>query len=64
MTTYFTEERVSHMSFLEGSSLNKTILDGFELNDDQVTNWRTYRSQFYSTYHYPIVKEFIKTYIK
>ena len=64
VTSYFTEERVSHMKFLEGSSLNKTILDGFELNDDQVANWRVYRSQFNATYHYPIVREFFKAYVK
>ena len=65
VTSYFTEERVSHMKFLEGASLEKTILDGFELTDEQITNWRaSYRSQFNMAYHYPIVREFLKAYVK
>ena len=64
VTSYFTEERVGHMKFVKDAKLDKTILDGFELSDDQVTNWRTYRSQFYMNYHYPIVRAFISAYVK
>lgn len=61
--SYFTSERVGQMSFLKDAKI-KTILDGMELTSEQVTNWRSYKSEFYSNYHYPIVRLFFETYVK
>lgn len=61
--SYFTSERVGQMSFLKDAKI-KAILDGMELTAEQVTNWRSYKAEYYSNYHYPITKLFIETYIK
>ena len=61
--SYFASERVGQMPFLKDAKI-KTILDGMELTSEQVSNWRTYKSEFNSTYHYPIVKLFFETYVK
>lgn len=61
--SYFTSERVGQMSFLKDKKI-KTILDGMELTSEQVSNWRTYKAEFNSTYHYPIVRLFFETYVK
>ena len=61
--SYFTSTRVGQMSFLKDAKI-KTILDGMELTSDQVTNWRSYKHEYYMNYHYPIVKLFLDTYVK
>ena len=63
LISYFTSDRVGQMSFLKDAKI-KTILDGMELTSEQVTNWRSYKSEFYSNYHYPIVRLFLETYVK
>lgn len=63
LISYFTSDRVGQMSFLKDTKI-KTILDGMELTSEQVTNWRSYKSEFYSNYHYPIVRLFLETYVK
>ena len=64
VVSYFTEERVNHMNFLKNSSIDPKVLDGFDLTDEQVADWRNYRSQFYMARHYPIARLFISTYVK
>ena len=63
VSSYFTTTRREKMPFLQNSNLF-SALDCFELTDEQVENWRTYRSTFYQNYHNPIAKLFIETYVK
>ena len=69
LSSYFTEERVSHIKFLKDSTI-QSVLDGMELSDDlydvRMYNGNKYyvlSDKFRQTYHYPIVKLFIDTYI-
>ena len=67
--SYFTEERVNKMAYLTNATCTK-VLNGMSLTDDQIANWSvrdhpelSYKTTYCSTYHYPIVKEFINYYI-
>ena len=62
VSSYFTEERVNHMTFIKSSGITAT-LDGMELSDEQFENWGSYSSEFYKEYHYPITKLFFDYYL-
>ena len=66
VSSYFTQDRVAKMAYLQNTSITK-VLDGMTLTDDQVAKWRDkvepYKATFDSIYHYPIAKEFINYYI-
>ena len=69
LESFFTEERANHISCLKNTTI-KSVLDGMELSSDLYNereyNGKTYYSlsdKFKQTYHYPIVNQFLNTYV-
>lgn len=60
--TYYTEERVKHLTFLNGSNVETKILEGLTVPESEVVYESYWSQEGASKYHTPIFKQFLKTY--
>ena len=63
IASYFTEARIEKMPFLKDTTL-EVNLDGKSISGEQISDWGSYKYTYEETYHYPILKLFLQTYVK
>ena len=70
LSSYFTKARANNIKCLKDSGI-QSVLDGMDLSSDLYdekefsgTTYFILNDKFRQTYHYPIFREFFKTYVK